>query len=54
MAMETVSRAISGLQKKGVVVLQGRNTSISNLDGLLEMAALKVDLTTLSHSPMSD
>lgn len=54
MAMETVSRAISGLQKKGVVVLQGRNTSISNLDGLLEMAALKVDLTTFSHTPVSD
>lgn len=54
MAMETVSRAISGLQKKGVVVLQGRNTSISNLEGLLEMAALKVDFTSFSHPPVAE
>jgi CRP/FNR family transcriptional regulator len=54
MAMETVSRAISGLQKKGLVVLQGRNTAISNLEALLDMAALKVDLTALSQPPLAE
>ncbi|MCW8917911.1 MAG: helix-turn-helix domain-containing protein [Gammaproteobacteria bacterium] len=44
MAMETVSRAISALQKRGFVVLQGRNTKISNLEGLREMAAITSQL----------
>jgi CRP/FNR family transcriptional regulator len=51
MAMETVSRAISGLQKKGVVVLQGRNTRISDYARLLELAALNVAPATLSPAP---
>jgi CRP/FNR family transcriptional regulator len=54
MAMETVSRAISGLQKKGLVVLQGRNTAISNLEALLQLASLKVDLSALSEPPLGE
>ncbi len=40
MAMETVSRSFSSLQKKGIVALQGRNTQINDVDGLLEIAGL--------------
>lgn len=54
MAMETVSRSISGLQKKGLVILQGRNTSINNLEALLELAALNVDLSALSQPPLAE
>jgi CRP/FNR family transcriptional regulator len=54
MAMETVSRAISALQKKGVVVLQGRNTRISNFDELREMAAITIQLPDLYTPSLAD
>ena len=40
MAMETASRALSSLQKKGIVALQGRNTQIKDVDGLHTVAGL--------------
>jgi CRP/FNR family transcriptional regulator len=46
-AMETVSRTFSSLQKKGLLALQGRNTLISDPEGLLTMASLEQDLTNL-------
>lgn len=41
MAMETVSRAFTSLQKRGVLVVQGRNTRISDLEGLLAVTGLE-------------
>lgn len=43
MAMETVSRALSALQKREVVELQGRNTRISDLEALFAVAGLERD-----------
>ncbi|MEN8170401.1 MAG: helix-turn-helix domain-containing protein [Pseudomonadota bacterium] len=48
LAMETVSRALSGLQKKGVLATKGRSTQISSLQGLHKLAELTPELTALS------
>ncbi len=40
MAMETVSRALGTLQKKGILVLKGRSTRISDMEALIADADL--------------
>ncbi len=40
MAMETVSRVLRGLQKKGILVLKGRSTHINDMEALMASANL--------------
>lgn len=47
MAMETASRAFSGLQKKGVMALKGRNTCINEPDELMAAAGIERPAATI-------
>lgn len=44
LAMETVSRTFSALQKQGLLAMQGRNTCINDMEGLYAVASLRFDL----------
>lgn len=48
MAMETVSRSFSALQKGGLVALKGRTTRLCDLQGLHQLAELSPQFTTLA------
>lgn len=50
LAKETVSRAFSGLQKKDVLMMRGRNTHIIDLQSLYAQAALPPEMMPLSSA----
>ncbi len=53
LAMETISRAFSSLQNKGLMAVKGRNMHIADLEGLHEVAGLSPELTACSGSERS-